>query len=295
MQSPTTRRRLLAGGAGATLAALAGCTGMTPLVGQRLATDLSLAPDGADRLAVSGRIGTITVVGEDRTDVDVHAVKQSSSLRTDLEDLSIETAIRNGRLEIRAEFDGETGWLESEPMVDLTVRIPETLAVDRIETAVGGATVRNVTGTLEIESTTGSIDVEDVDGSVTAESTTGRIAIADVTGTVHARATTGRIEVRDVGTTGDLTATTGRIEADVATIDGDTTIRTQTGRIEVAIDPDIDAELSATSSTGRVTEEGLPVDVTTSDRNALVGTLGAGGPTVTLETQTGRITLTALD
>ena len=295
MQSPTTRRRLLAGGAGATLAALAGCTGMTPLVGQRLATDLSLSPNGADRVAVFGRIGTITIVGEERDDVDVHAVKQSSSLRSDLDDLSIETAVRNGRLEIRGEFDGDTGWFESEPMIDLTVRIPESLAVEHVETAVGGATLENVIGDVRIESTTGSIDVKGVEGSIEAKSSTGRIAIADVTGTASARATTGRIEVTDVGTTGDLSTTTGRIDADIPAIDGDTTVRTQTGRITAAIGPDLDAELSATSSTGQVSEEEPLVDVTTSDRNSLEGTLGAGGPTLIIESQTGRITLSVLE
>ena len=295
MQSPISRRQLLAGGAGSALALSAGCTGLTPFVGQRLMTTLSLSADEIDRLGIVGRIGSITVTGEDREDIDVEVVKQASSLRTNLDDLSVETTVTDGRLEIRGEFDGETGWMEGEPSLDLDIRIPSTIAVERVQNVVGQATVRNVVGDMSIESSTGAIDITDVEGSVDAKSTTGSISISEVSGTVTAQATTGRIEVRHLGKTGDMSTTTGRIEVHVPSIEGDTSISSQTGRIDAAISPTLDAEISAASNTGGVTEEGLPLDDVSKGTRSLDGRLGEGGPTLSLNSQTGRISLSSLD
>ena len=295
MQSQITRRRLLAGGAGSGLALLAGCTSMTPFVGQRIATEYTLDVETAEQLSVIGEVGKITIVGEDREDVDLDVVKQSSSLRTDLEDLDVETQISGDTMEIRAEFDQDLGWLESPPSVDLDIRIPRSLSVSRVHSIVGSAELRDVRGDLEIESSTGSLTIDGVDGSVDAQSTTGAIHIRDVSGSVAARSTTGRISVRSVGETGDLSTNTGRIETDVPAIDGDTRISTTTGRIEAAVNPEIDADIRASTTTGRIETGALALEDGSFGDNAVSGKLGDGGPTLEFETTTGRIELDVLE
>lgn len=294
MDSPITRRRLLVGGTSGIVATLAGCTSMTPFVGQRLTSEFTVTPDDAESFAVYGDVGSITIRGEDRTDVAVDAVKQSSSLETDLEELDVTAVLEDGVLEIHAEYQEELGWMESPPTVDLDIAIPTSLPVGRVDSSVGGIDIRNVQGEMDVISTTGRIEITDITGSVSARSTTGRIDIHSVTGAVNATATTGRIAISDVGETGAVSTSTGRVDVEIPAIAGDTRITTQTGRISAAISVDIDADIWASTSTGRITYEDLPLQDVQDGSNDLRAQLGAGGTSLEFETSTGRITLSPL-
>ena len=294
MESPITRRRLLVGGASGIVTTLAGCTSMTPFVGQRLTSDFTVTPNEAETLSVHGDVGSITLRGEDRADVAVDVVKQSSSLETDLEELDVDATIRDGTLEISAEYMAELGWMESTPTADLDISIPETLAVERVESSVGQITIEHVRGEMDVVTSTGTIDVRNIEGDVSARSTTGRIAIESVAGAVSANATTGRVEIRDVGETGDVRTSTGRVDVEIQAIRGETRISTQTGRIEAAVAEDIDASIWARTSTGRISHDDIELHDVTSGSNDLRGDLGDGGPSLEFETSTGRITLTSL-
>ncbi len=294
MEEPITRRRLLGGGAAAGAALVSGCTGMTPFVGQEVTERFTVSPDRAQPIRIVTDVGEINVRGEARSDVDVDATKQSSSLRTDLDELVLTGSEEAGVFVIRAEFEGETGWLESRPSIDLDVAIPREQPIDRLESAIGRIGVRDVESDLALDTTTGRTTVADVDGDVSVETGTGRVSVADVTGTVTAQTTTGRIEVRNVGRVGDLTSTTGRIETEIPAIDGDTAITAATGRIEAALNPDMDAEVRASTSTGSVDVEGLTFDDAEQRSGFVRGRLGEGGPSLELQTNTGRITISAL-
>lgn len=277
MTPNTTRRRLLAAVAAIGSAGLAGCSSTTPLVGQQLSTSETVSVENADALRIDGDAGDITVLGSDRDDVDVDVEKRSSSVRTDLENLELRTDRTNGTLELRSEWDGSEGLLRDRPSMTLEIDAPRELALEAVRASIGRVTVRDVAGDLRIDTSTGRVDVADVDGGVGASTSTGRV------------------EIRDVERLDDVSTSTGRVEADVPAIDGDTTISTSTGRIEVAIDPDLDAELRVGTSTGRIEVSGLGITDETRGDDVLTGTLGDGGPTLRLETDTGRIDVRALE
>ena len=271
-QHATTRRRLLGGVAAASSAALAGCTSMTPFVGQQLEETKTIDPNGAQRLSIAGEVGTVVAAGSERETIQAAIEKQSSSLRTDLEQFVLEADRHDRTLELQSVYTADTGWFESEPTMDLDLEIPYQLPLDRIDTSVGGITVRDVTGDLTLTASTGAVDVRGVDGSVGAETSTGRI------------------EIRDVERLNDVRASTGRVAVDVPAIDGDTVITTSTGAIEAVISPDLDAELEVETNTGDV-----DVDIPGLEHEDSVvgdgvrGTLGDGGPRLRIETSTGRV------
>ncbi|SFB84553.1 Putative adhesin [Halobiforma haloterrestris] len=276
--NPDVSRRTLLGGIAVTAsAALAGCTGTTPFVGQQLARSDTVPAADVDALRVYGKTGEITVTGGDRDDVAVDIEKQSSSVRTDLENLELRSERTDGTLELRSEWDGTEGWLRSRPSMDLEIDVPRELALEEVSTSVGEVTVRDVAGDLRVDTSTGRIDVANVDGGVGAS------------------ASTGRVEIRDVERLDDVSTSTGRIEVDVPAIDGDTSVTASTGRIEAAIDPDLDAELRVETSTGRIEIEGLELQDATRGDDVVTGALGDGGPTLRFETSTGRIELRALE
>ena len=276
MSTQTSRRTLLGAAGAGLLSALAGCSGMTPLVGRRIEDHETLSSAEADRLAVYGNVGEITVVSTDRDDIALDIEKQASSIRTDLEELELRTETDGDTLEIRSEWTGSVGWFESQPTMNLDLEIPEALAVERIEASVGRVRMTDVTGDPTIEATTGEIEVSNVDG------------------TVGARASTGEIEIRDVEGIADVHTTTGRVATDVPAIDGDTTISTTTGGVSAAVDPDLDAELHASTTTGGVDVTGLELTDETREDNLVTGTLGDGGPTLQLETTTGGVDVSPL-
>ncbi len=274
----TTRRRLLGGLAVTSSAALAGCTSMTPFVGQRLEETETIDPDGADAVEIDGDVGTVLVTGSERDDLHATIEKQSSSLRSDLEHLVLQTERHEDTLELRSAYEADTGWFESEPTMDLDLEVPADIALERISTAVGRVRVRDVAGDLTIESSTGTVDVEGVAGAVGAETSTGSI------------------ELRDIEVLDDVRASTGTVDVDVPAIDGDTTLSTSTGRVEAAIDPDIDAELEVHTNTGRIDVDvgDLEIDESSVGSDTARGTLGEGGPRLRIETSTGRVTVSSL-
>ncbi|WP_436345702.1 DUF4097 family beta strand repeat-containing protein [Natronorubrum sp. FCH18a] len=276
MSAQPSRRTLLGATGAGLLTAIAGCSGMTPLVGRRTEAHETISVEDAERLAVYGNVGEISVVGADRDDVALDVEKQASSIRTDLEELELRTGTDDDTLEIRSEWTGSVGWFESQPTMNLDVDVPEALAVDRIEASVGRVRVTNVTGDLTVEASTGEIEVSNLDG------------------TVGARASTGSIEIRDVEGLEDVHTTTGSVETDVPAIDGDTTISTTTGSVSAAVDPDLDADLRVSTSTGRVDVDGLELTDETREDDLVTGTLGDGGPTLRLETTTGEVDVTSL-
>ncbi|MWV40774.1 DUF4097 family beta strand repeat-containing protein [Natrialba sp. INN-245] len=277
MTAEQTRRALLGGIATTGLAALAGCASMTPLVGQRVEDEETITVADADRLAIHGDVGTVSVVGTDHDDVHLEAEKQSSSITTDLEDLTLQTERTDDRLEIRSEWDGSGGWFQSQPSMNLEAEIPRAVALETIDTSVGRVDVQDVAGDLTVDTSTGRVDVENVDGFVGVQTSTGRV------------------EVRDVEGIDGISTSTGRVETDVPAIDGDTTVSTSTGRIEAAIDPSIDAELRVNTSTGRIDVDDLALTDAIEGDDHVTGTLGDGGPLLRFETSTGRISLTALE
>lgn len=273
MQSSTKRRSLLASVASGGVAMLAGCTSMTPFVGQRLTSHATHSPTDAEVIRVLGNTGSIDIRGTAQDDVSIDIVKQSSSARSDLDELSLVTEEIDGVLEIRSEYAGDVGRFESQPSMDLDIEIPQSIPVERVETSIGRINITAVTGDIDVETTTG------------------RVSIADVSGSVNAQAETGRIDIRDVDQIGNVSSTTGRISVDIPALDDDTSISAITGRVEVAVDPAIDADIRASTSTGRVTVEGLDIDIEEERNGFLLGTIGDGGPELRLQTNTGRITI----
>ncbi|ELZ19769.1 hypothetical protein C477_07318 [Haloterrigena salina JCM 13891] len=276
MSADTTRRELLGSVGTAGLLGLSGCLGSTPVVSNRSEERETIPLEDTASIAIVGEIGRISVTGADRDDVRVEIVKESDSIRTDLEELTLETEFADGRLELRSEWDGSEGWLASRPSMDLDVEIPHEVALERVETSTGRITVRDVAGDLHAGTDTGQVDIASVDG------------------TVSAKASTGRVEIRDAERLGDVSTSTGQISVEVPAIDGETTISASTGQVTAAVSEAVDADLRVETNTGRIDVDDLPLEDATRSEEQVTGRLGDGGPQLRVETDTGRITVESL-
>jgi hypothetical protein len=272
----SSRRRLLAGVGTMLSAAVAGCSGLTPFVGKRLESSERVAVNGASSLAVDVDAGDVTVRSEEREDVAVEVVKQSSSVGVDLSKFEFRVERPEDRVRLRGVWTGEAG-LAGGPSMDLDVRVPAPLAVSTAETS------------------TGDVDVEGVTGDVLARSSTGDVTVRSVTGAVRTETKTGDVVVADVEAFAGASASTGDVEVEVPAVDGDTEVETSTGDVTAAVGSDVDAVVRAETSTGDVDVSGLELLDATVGEKVASGTIGDGGPTRAFETSTGDVTLTALD
>jgi DUF4097 and DUF4098 domain-containing protein YvlB len=270
-----TRRRTLAGAGAALLTGLAGCSGLTPFVGVR--EEYSETYDAAESLEIECETGSVRVRSARRSDVGVGVVEEASSLAADLSTLTLETERADGRLTLRSEWAGDAGPLSGRPSMDLDVEVPRETAVERVRTGTGKVDIRNTAGDLGIEVGTGSVDARNVAGAVSVDSETGSVT------------------VRGTDAVGELSSETGSIEADLRNVRGDTEVQTQTGSIEVAVGPNLDAVLEARVGTGSLTVGDLGLSDVTRTDGLVRGTLGDGGPTLAVGSETGSIDVTRMD
>ncbi|MFC6976156.1 DUF4097 family beta strand repeat-containing protein [Halomicroarcula sp. GCM10025709] len=280
MPRDVPRRRFLAGTVAAALTAVAGCSGTTPFVGKRTESTETVPVRGATALTVQNQTGDVVVRGADREDIRVHAVKQASSVRTNVADLALETVREDGRIRLSSRWNGDTGPFASRPSMNLDAEVPASLAVETVQTDVG------------------DIEVTDLAGDLQARTDTGDVRIRRVEGTVSAESDTGDVDVRTPAALDGATADTGDVSVDIPAIDGETTVQTDTGDVVARVGPDLDATLVAQSSNGNVELTGVSLSngETTGDVTDEVvrGELGDGGPTLRVASETGDVTVQSL-
>jgi hypothetical protein len=249
---------------------------LTPFVGKREESTQTLALEGASALAVDVDVGDVTVRSADREDVHVDIVKQSSAVGADLSKLEFRVSRPNERLVLRGVWTGD-GRLSGTPSMNLDVTVPVSFGVREVQTAVG------------------DVRVEDARGDLAADSETGDVTVQSVSGAVRAATQTGDVEVADVDVFAGARTQTGDVSVEVSAIDSDTVVETTTGDVTAAIGSGVNAEVRASTNTGDVSVRDLELDDATIGEEVAAGTLGDGGPTLSVEAQTGDVVLEALD
>ena len=213
---------------------------------------------------------SVTVHGWDRDYVQVEYVKNAPT-RQFLDALYVDIQRSGGDLEISRE-DRKTG-PSMRGRIRFEVWIPETTAALSVRSVSGRIELDGMSDTVDLDlaTTSGSIQTDN-GGNFRAKSISGSVDFISRGGDVDIRTTSGRIEgtVRDIGPD-------GRIE-----------IHSVSGSVRIAVPADFGAQVDLRSVSGSVNTD-MPVEVFSSKRNSLEGTLGAGGAEVDISTTSGSI------
>ncbi len=157
-----------------------------------------------------------------------------------------------------------------------------------------GARISNIEGDVTVTSQLGAIDIERVTGKVEAGSGYGSISIRSVSGSVEARSRSGPVDVSDVEGPLAADSTFGSVRA--AAVLNSIDLRTQNGPIAVELTRGIGGyDIDAVSQNGRIATT-LPLSVSRADETgaeSLAGPFDGGKFGVKLRSKYGHIVVTA--
>lgn len=220
------------------------------------------------KIEVYNKNGDIDIHKWDKNYVEVHALKSTRHGKDELEKVKIEVNT-NGVMVIETKYIKKNAKVS----VNYKIKLPANVIVDQID---------NKNGKIEIEGTKG-------DALVT--NSNGRIEIIDVDGYVSAKTSNGNINI--TGTTGIFKAETsnGNIKSEISNVKTDVNITTSNGSIELFIRPNLNANIEAKTSNGKISVHDIQMVVSESSSNHLDGRIGDGGSKIYIKTLNGNIDL----
>ena len=266
-RSRRSRRAFLAGSGAVALAAVAGCTG--PLTTASETRTLS-ALDGATPVAVDTHNGDVTVTGEDRADGHLSLTKRTRR-NVDLDRVTVAVTTRDGVATLEPDVPDDVP--RGAVSLDVDLAVPRGTPVERVETV------------------NGDVRVTDVGGDLSVATRNGEVTVADLDGTVAVRTTNGDVEVERVAAIGAIHTVNGDVDAAVSSMPGDTRIETTNGGVTLALADGLDARVDVALVNGEVTTGDLALGAASPGRTRVAGALGSGGPTLTVRTVNGDVTL----
>lgn len=272
---------------GASFGALALLLFAAPALAEsRVERDLALQPGG--RLVVETDSGSITVTGGDRSGARV-VITARDEEALDRYKLSFEESAAGLRVVARRK-GGLGSWFgRSDGGIAIEVEVPSATAID-LDTSGGSLTVESVRGAVHAATSGGGILVRDVEGEVSVDTSGGAIRIDDVRGDVRAETSGGGVRIENVTGSIDANSSGGPVEASFAPgFQASGRLSTSGGGVRVWLDRSANVEIDASTSGGTVSCD-LPITAHGGmSRSSLKGTIGSGGPRLTLRSSGGSI------
>lgn len=160
--------------------------------------------EGPVELAVDQRVpGPVTVVGSDRSEVEVRALKTLKGVRAPgvarrlLESTEVQVEDDGDRVRVTVGRDvcrSWFGWPSPPVCVDLTVKVPRGSRVS-VDSGSGAVRVEGTRGPVWVDTGSGSVLVTGTNGTVDVDCGSGSVRVAEVTGQVTVDTGSGPVEV----------------------------------------------------------------------------------------------------
>ena len=267
------------------------------------AVDLEVLSRSGDVTVRNGPAGTVTVHGKINTGnswfggdrhADVQAIQNNPPIR------------QNGN-SIRIDYVNYNNI-----SIDYEITVPDETSV-RSHTGSGNQDVEGLRGRIELESGSGDMQLARLTGEMRFSTGSGNVRGHELSGPARAKAGSGDIDIEENGE-GDIDIRTGsgnisvkginggfHAEAGSGDIHGDGspknlwTVRTGSGNVVLRVPQDAAFDVDVSSSSGSVTM-GHAVQTTIQgrvqeSRKSVVGKVRGGGPTVSVHTGSGDVTV----
>ena len=260
-------------------------------------------------LHISTGQGSIQVASWDRESVEIRA--RISDGEPYLLDLTIESDGPRVSAKAKPEFPQQRWkFWRRVPTVHFQVRAPVASSLDastagpvRVSGLTGGVRVRTTAGGVKLENLQGLLNIKDVSGGIETYRAIGAVRLGTVSGDIKARRVIGAVRARTVN--GDIAVTESAIRGlDLRTVCGSVTvdhlergdeasrIRTVSGSIDLALQPDLDLDMHLQALSGELSIQ-VPMQNSERSRGRLRGQLNRGGRLLNLRCMSGGIRLRA--
>jgi hypothetical protein len=221
-------------------------------------------------LQITNINGPITIEQGSGDTVVVDATMRSNVGESELDNIEIEVTESNNSIDIETNYLGSGSVQVS---TDMNIDAPTYVTIDSVTTSNGEVRISGVKGNITAHSSNGAVVIQNVDGYVDASTSNGRVEIKDTTGIADAHSSNGDIYL------------------EVFDFKENITISTSNGVISVYINPALNADIEMTTSNGRLSINGLSLDLTTNEEKHKEGKLGNGGNKISITTSNGDINL----
>jgi hypothetical protein len=196
--------------------------------------------------------GSVQVVGWERDEVEVRAVKTARRNAADLDRVQIDVEGRPDAVSVRTRYPQESG---VDVAVDYEVRVPFRVLLGGVATVNGSIRVRGVEGSGRLRSVNGNVEVFDSVGRFSARTTNGNL----------------HLELQQLP-------------------DGDPmAIETVNGSVLLAVPPNAGATLNVHTMNGDFRSEVPVISQGSFSTRAFHGQIGSGGGEISIRTVNGRI------
>ena len=156
----------------------------------------TLKIDSGGRLEVDTEMGSITVTGTSRSDVNVVVTSKSRDL-DDLLTLRFEDGGKTARITGRRKGGHLFNWSDGSSRVHFEIEVPMSTA-SKLDTSGGGVIVASIHAEVRLHSSGGSLDVRDVVGEVDGHTSGGGVRLKNIKGKVRVETSGGSIDGSDL-------------------------------------------------------------------------------------------------
>lgn len=244
----TTTRRGLLGAAGVGLGSvLAGCSSVRRMDREPFRETQTVDPSQVTTLTVADATGDVTFIGESRDNIKITAQKHATGGVSPSE-LDTEVQVADNRVEITTDEPQMLGL--GGGRVALELRVPPTVAVDRLHTVHGEVTGVGVPDGTTVAAPAGDVSISEAQGDVMARSTDGDIHVDGTGGDLSAKTVNGTIQARNPARIASLTTQNGDILTDVPDVVDEALVESSSGNLLLRLGHRLTATLSAQTAHG---------------------------------------------
>ncbi|MBM3293013.1 MAG: DUF4097 domain-containing protein [Candidatus Aminicenantes bacterium] len=228
-----------------------------------------LRADGAFSLRNTN--GFIHVSTWSRDEVDIQAKKIARRNESDLDRVKIEVDATSAAVRVDTIYER---FRNLRLKVNYEIKVPEGCRLEL---------VRSTNGDLELAGRFGEVKAGTTNGDIRLESASGRVDLSTTNGTIRANNVKGPVRA---GTTN------GNVVLELVDFSGEIKAGTTNGSIRLRLSGEPNARLVARTTNGSIrTDIPVTIEGRLNTRRRLEGTLGRGGPLISLETTNGSITI----
>lgn len=255
---------------------------------------LTLDPPTGGGLRVDNANGRTHVIGEDRTDIEIEAVKTAradseESAQRLLEDIKIvHREDSQGILEVEVVIPGR---LNRHGRADLQIKVPREIRV-QVVAANGRICLEGLRAKARARSSNGPVRAIDVIGDLDLQAMNAKVQTSCTCGRLLARSCNGKIQVEEHRGAIDASTTNGTVTCALDELGKEGVVLvTSNGRISLDLPDQVDGDLDVRVDNG-VIRSSLDLPEASRERSGrLKATLGAGGIPIRLRASNGTITV----